>query len=76
MDSTFEITGGTAGVYVENTLKFFPEIKEAVRQYAEAGLFAAPFDEDVGGLQLPQLLHYASIAISWPPASPPPPIRC
>jgi alkylation response protein AidB-like acyl-CoA dehydrogenase len=46
---------------IKGAVHVLPEIKEAVRQYAEAGLFAAPFDEDVGGLQLPQVLHYASI---------------
>ncbi len=39
-----------------------PEVAAAVRQYAEAGLLAGPFDHAVEGLQLPQLLHYASIA--------------
>lgn len=42
-------------------VKVLPEIAHAVRQYVEAGLMAGPFDEAVGGMQLPQLLHYASI---------------
>jgi len=43
-------------------VKVAPEVAAAVRQYAEAGLLAGPFDQAVEGLQLPQLLHYASIA--------------
>src|SRR5690606_20526259 len=42
-------------------VKITPEVASAVRQYAEAGLLAGPFEHTVGGLQLPQLLHYASI---------------
>ncbi len=38
-----------------------PEVTAAVRDYIDAGLLAGPFGQDVGGLQLPQLLHYASI---------------
>jgi alkylation response protein AidB-like acyl-CoA dehydrogenase len=46
---------------VDGSVLVLPEIKNALRLYADAGLFAGPFDEIVGGLQLPQTLHYASI---------------
>ncbi len=39
-----------------------PEIAAAVRQYADAGLPAAPFPQSLGGMQLPLSLHCASIA--------------
>ncbi|MFT3761606.1 MAG: acyl-CoA dehydrogenase [Pseudoxanthomonas sp.] len=42
-------------------VKVAPEVAAAVRAYIEAGLLAGPFEQAVGGLQLPQLLHYASI---------------
>lgn len=37
------------------------EVRDAVLAYAEAGLFAASFDESLGGMQLPASVHYASI---------------
>ncbi|MBV8588708.1 MAG: acyl-CoA dehydrogenase [Acetobacteraceae bacterium] len=43
-------------------VRVLPEIKEAVRAYAEAGLLAAPFDSALGGMQLPELVHTASMA--------------
>ena len=42
-------------------VKVAPAVIDAVRQYAEAGLIAGPFEQSFGGLQLPQLLHYAAI---------------
>ena len=42
-------------------VKVAPEVAAAVREYIDAGLMAGPFEQEVGGLQLPQLLHYASI---------------
>ncbi len=36
-----------------------PEVKEALDAYAEAGFFAAGFDEDIGGLQMPNVLCLA-----------------
>ena len=41
-----------------------PEIGEALRAYAEAGLFAASFDEALGGAQIPALIHTASTAMT------------
>lgn len=40
----------------------FPAIKTALDQYAELGLFAAGFSEDLGGLGLPYLACSASFA--------------
>jgi butyryl-CoA dehydrogenase len=34
-----------------------PEVKEALDAYADAGLFAAGFDHDIGGLQLPWVVY-------------------
>ena len=41
-----------------------PEIGQALRAYAEAGLFAASFDEELGGAQIPALIHTASTAVT------------
>ncbi|MDF2442148.1 MAG: hypothetical protein JWR01_351 [Subtercola sp.] len=39
-----------------------PEIKKALRVFAEAGLFAGAFDEELGGFQLPTTVTRASMA--------------
>jgi len=39
-----------------------PEIGAALRAFAEAGFFAAPFRAELGGLQLPSLVTTASMA--------------
>ena len=39
------------------------EVAEAVRLVGEAGLFASPFEEDSGGLQLPHLVHTAALGM-------------
>ena len=44
-------------------VRVLPEIREAVRAYADAGLLAAPFDSALGGMQLPELVHTASMAL-------------
>lgn len=41
-----------------------PEIKTALHAYADAGLFAASFDEALGGAQIPTLIHTASTALT------------
>ncbi len=41
-----------------------PEIADALRAYAEAGLFGASFDEKLGGAQIPALIHTASTAMT------------
>ena len=43
-------------------VKVLPEIAAAVRGYAELGLFAAGFDEALGGMALPSLVCTASLA--------------
>lgn len=40
-----------------------PEVKRAVRLVAENGLFGVPFDAELGGLQLPHLVHFASMGL-------------
>lgn len=40
-------------------VKVLPAIHEALRECAEVGLFAAPFAEELGGLQVPQVVFSA-----------------
>ncbi|MEM8937562.1 MAG: acyl-CoA dehydrogenase [Pseudomonadota bacterium] len=40
-----------------------PSIKPALAAYAEAGLFSAGFDEDIGGMQLPMIVQTAANGI-------------
>jgi len=42
-----------------------PEIKAALESYIEAGLMGAPFDEEVGGLQLPMTVTQAANAMLY-----------
>lgn len=44
------------------TVHVLPEIGQALKAAAEMGLFAADFDGEVGGLQLPKLVQTASMA--------------
>jgi butyryl-CoA dehydrogenase len=46
----------------DGEVKVIPEVKEAMAAYAEAGLFAASFDPEVGGLGLPHVVDTASMA--------------
>lgn len=46
----------------DGTVELIPEIGEALRYFAEAGLFSGPFSEEVGGLQLPMSVTRASMA--------------
>jgi alkylation response protein AidB-like acyl-CoA dehydrogenase len=39
-----------------------PEVRAAIRAYAEAGFAAAPFPEAIGGLGVPNLIHSAATA--------------
>jgi len=39
-----------------------PAIKAALQRFAEAGFFAAPFDANLDGLQVPELVQAASMA--------------
>lgn len=45
-----------------DTVHVLPEIGQALRAAAEMGLFAADFDSEVGGLQLPKLVQTAAMA--------------
>lgn len=47
---------------VDGQVRVLPAIADAVRRFADAGLMAGPFEAAHGGHQLPQLVHYASIA--------------
>ncbi|MGE5145596.1 MAG: acyl-CoA dehydrogenase family protein, partial [Candidatus Eiseniibacteriota bacterium] len=47
-----------------DTVHVLSEIKDALQAYAEAGLFAASFDEALGGAQIPTLIHTASTAMT------------
>jgi alkylation response protein AidB-like acyl-CoA dehydrogenase len=40
-----------------------PAVKEALDAYVEAGFMAAPFDEDLGGMQLPYTISQAAAAL-------------
>jgi len=51
-------------VFDGETVRVLPEIRTALRAYAEAGLFAATFDEALGGAQTPALIHTASTALT------------
>ncbi len=49
-------------VLEDGRVRVIPEIKQALRAYADAGLFAASFDNELGGLQLPHVVEAASMA--------------
>ncbi len=51
-------------VFDGETVRVLPEIKAALAAYAEAGLFAASFDEALGGAQIPALILTASTALT------------
>ncbi|MEM7360105.1 MAG: acyl-CoA dehydrogenase [Pseudomonadota bacterium] len=45
--------------FVDGKVESIPEVKAALQEYREAGLFATAYDSDVGGMQLPWLVHQA-----------------
>jgi alkylation response protein AidB-like acyl-CoA dehydrogenase len=51
-------------VFDGETVHVLPDIKAALQAYAAAGLFAATFDEALGGAQMPALIHTASTALT------------
>jgi alkylation response protein AidB-like acyl-CoA dehydrogenase len=51
-------------VFAGETVHVLPDIKAALQAYSEAGLFAATFDEALGGAQIPALIHTASTALT------------
>ncbi len=40
-----------------------PEVKRAVRLVADSGLFGSVFDAELGGMQLPYLVHFAAMGL-------------
>jgi len=45
--------------YVDGKVQIIPEVKEALDAYREAGLFTTGYDADIGGMQLPWVIHQA-----------------
>jgi alkylation response protein AidB-like acyl-CoA dehydrogenase len=43
-------------------VRVHPDVAKGVRTFIEAGLSAGPFDTELGGLQLPELVHAAVMA--------------
>jgi alkylation response protein AidB-like acyl-CoA dehydrogenase len=49
---------------IENGIvRVLPEIKRAIKAFADAGMSGATFDSDLGGQQLPNLVHAASLGV-------------
>jgi alkylation response protein AidB-like acyl-CoA dehydrogenase len=46
-----------------DTVVVLPQVADAVRRIAEAGLFSTVFDADYGGMQLPFVVHAAALGI-------------
>jgi alkylation response protein AidB-like acyl-CoA dehydrogenase len=51
-------------VLEDGKVRVLPQIRTALEAYAGAGLFAASFDEALGGAQIPTLIHTASTALT------------
>lgn len=45
--------------YIDGKAVTIPELKEALEAYREAGLCATGYDTDIGGMQLPGMVHQA-----------------
>lgn len=45
--------------FIDGKVEIMPEVGEAIAAFAEVGMFAAGFDEDAGGLQLPWVVTTA-----------------
>ena len=58
----FKISDQREPVLGEQGVVLAAEVSMAVRRYLEAGLVSAPFPLQADGMQLPQLLHCASMA--------------
>ncbi|MCU0976481.1 MAG: acyl-CoA dehydrogenase [Steroidobacteraceae bacterium] len=48
---------------VDGRVRIAPEARVALRELGEAGFIAAPFDAEVGGLQVPQVVNQACNAL-------------
>ncbi|MFT6408479.1 MAG: butyryl-CoA dehydrogenase, partial [Arenicella sp.] len=49
--------------YVDGKVEIIPEVKEALTAYKDAGLFASGYDYEMGGMQLPCVVHQSLSAI-------------
>ena len=49
--------------YVDGKVEMIPEVKEALTAYKDAGLFASGYDYEMGGMQLPSMVHQSLSAI-------------
>lgn len=49
-------------VLEDGRVRVIPEVKAALDAFKSAGLYAAPFDAELDGLQLPQVIHSAVMA--------------
>lgn len=49
--------------YVDGKVEIIPEVKEALTAYKDAGLFASGYDYEMGGMQLPWVVHQSLSAI-------------
>lgn len=47
----------------DGRVEVLPDVARAVRIIGEAGLFSTIFDYDVGGLQLPHVIHIAALGV-------------
>ncbi|HKR90417.1 MAG TPA: acyl-CoA dehydrogenase [Phenylobacterium sp.] len=47
----------------EGQVRVLPDVARAVRTIAEAGIFGSAFDTDLGGSQLPNLVHVACLGL-------------
>ncbi len=45
--------------YIDGKVEIIPQVREALDAYKEAGLFMTPYDADIGGMQLPWMVHQA-----------------
>ena len=45
--------------YVNGKVELIPEVKQALDAYQEAGLFLTAYDTELGGMQLPWVVHQA-----------------
>ena len=43
--------------YIDGKVKIMPEVLEALNAYREAGLATTGYDGDIGGMQLPSMVH-------------------
>jgi len=60
--SHYKASDRTEPALENGIVRVLPEIKQAIAAYAEAGLFAASFDPEHGGLGLPHVVDTAAMA--------------